>query len=293
MNEDQKDKLETTVARRFVGALGGGWKLLARDGPQSRPDFRLQNGDRIVGLELARYREQDSRNCVAELDGDFQQFMHDQWIDDPEVHHCGLCLIYRREGNRILVPPRSCWGTVHAELREFVQRLGRPPIPCEFRFELYEREDQEYLEFVARHRGPILSKRQFPALCRWFSLIGAHWHPNLIVGLPHTSGSSGCTGADTRELERVIRGKMAKAATYRANLPQSAELWLLLYNEGWPATAHISNEVIMGRLLDSAQAVLGAAGAFDRAFWHKDAYVQPVGPLLELDFRAALRSVAG
>ncbi len=274
---DSQKEYEKTVAEKFLAELNDGWRIQNDD--SESPDFILTDGTLTVGLELTSYREQGSHNEAFSHDSDFRQFIHEHWCEDATVNHVHLFLAYREVDRRFTLPKKAFWSDLLAEFRALVRSLDLSDEPRPLSFDLFEEVSPDFESFLAQRQRCVPTPDNYPLLCSHFYRIVLSYDPDLVADRPKTSIDCRATGSDTRELQRVLETKISKVPEYRANLPPGAELWLLIHNDGWPPTAHIANEIIMGELTTTAQTVLAASGEFTRAYWLANAYVQPSGPL--------------
>ena len=277
--QTKRKTYERPIAERFIELLGEGWQI---DEARDFPDFHLRRGKELVGLELARYREQGTHNETHDRNWAMCDFIGDHWIEDGSVNHYHLYLSYRNVAkDRISVPRRSEWSAVVEELRRAVLGTELPADGSYITVAFVTDIDEKALA-LRTHFGVCPARRaDYPVLSKHFNEIKLTYQPELVFGRPHTSASARCTAADTDEVHRVIGEHLLKVPGYRGSLPKGAQLWFVIHSDGWPPAAHIANDRIRDELYAVATAAVTAPNndRFDAVWWLDDAYVRDNGTL--------------
>ena len=271
-----RKQYEKRIADEFVRLDGRGWQIVEDD--RETPDFILGRDGEVGGLELTSYREQGPHNEAHERDQTLKTFIHDAWLVDNSVNEFSLHLVYRSDTDKVfsLVKKRSLSKLV-GELRGLVHSIDDPVPDDRTRFRFVT----DAAAILFRRRGDtILRAEDYPTLSAHFGEIIVTYHPGTRLALPNTSVSGRHPRADEDEIKRVLGGKLSKLSEYRADLPDGAPMILLIHSDGWPPSAHISNDIIMQRALEVARlAATGEEHKFDEVWWLDNAAISLDGKL--------------
>ena len=277
--ETKRKTYERTIAERFIELLGDGWRI---DDARDFPDFHLRRGKELLGLELARYREQGTHNDTHDRNWAMCDFIGDRWIDDESVNNYLLSLSYRSvPKDHIPVPRRSDWPALAKELRRVVLGIEEPA-DGRYVTVCFVTDIDEKARALRTHFGirPV-RRAEYPVLSKHFDEVTLIYKPEIVFGRPHTSASCRATAADTDEVHRVVGEHLLKVPGYRGSLPKGAQLWLVIHSDGWPPAAHIASDLIKDELYAAATAAVTPPNAdrFDAVWWLDDAYVRDGGTL--------------
>ena len=268
------------IAEDFLRLHGRGWQIA--DADRETPDFILANADSQAGLELTSFCEQGPHNEAHARDSALRSFVHDLWLYDDLVNESGIYLHYKKGSDgRFAMPKPNSWPALVGELRALVMSIDEPlpNRPTRFPF-VANMQQQAASRLAGRPVDPMLRAEKFPTISAHFDEVVITNHPGVKLGMPLTSASCRNTAVDGTELKRVLGDKLTKLSDYRANLPGDAPIFLLIHSDGWPPTAHISNDLLMQEALRVARTVVTRPGDdFDEVWWLDNACVGLDGKL--------------
>ncbi len=284
MSNRKQKAYEKPIAQNFLDLRGGGYRIVA-DFDRKRPDFLLTNGNTKAGLELMRYREQGWHNQAHDHTDRMTRFIGDEWINDESINRVRLLLWYKenRETGFALVREPD-WPSLVAELKTLIETAGELPQnePVHFPFANLSPQAQEIV-VNGRRRDRGRHAGDFPVISDHFSEV-ILIRGDLVVGRPRTSVSCRPTAADVEFLQQSMEKHLQKLPEYRANLDPGTPVWLLVHSDGWPPTAHVSNDRIMNDLLEAAKSIAtDAEHQFEAVWWLDNATISEEPKLYAID----------
>ncbi len=199
-----KLKNESKVARIFCAALTEVLKQeceVIAPGEPPAADFLVRIGEKLVSLELARYRETGPHNTAYTRDLELKAFLFDLFRQTgvDRLPHCMVRMTYRRGAKgRFLIPRRNEHPSFGSDILALLACCRRPEHEELTRFHFLAAEKipaYDRLEPAVRHI-PVGRYASLDRFCEEIDLLWSRY--DVPIGLPSSS-------MDARHGDRLCR----------------------------------------------------------------------------------------
>ena len=250
------------------------------------PDIHVRVGEKDVYLELAQYRETGARNDAFERDRALKKYLNCAWATDDSVNETSVTLNYRLKNQKYMMPRSESplAATFLAELRSFVAGHAKTSKGKGRILRFRPAADWKNAKSVTRMDQFFERLERFPTLGGFCESIALIYQPGLRYATISSSLDAYSTAFDKREVQTLMSKKIMKIPNYRKKLGSDANLWLLIYSEGWRSVGRLFER---NKDIETAKAVFKdlkkGPARFDQVWWGDELEQAQSGILVRLD----------